>query len=63
MCVALLVVADKGLGEVVEGGAGATGRVPVAVLGVVDLDELPVAVVLAQHREVPLWQPAAPILL
>ena len=52
MCVALLVVADKGLDEGVEGGAGALGRVPVAVLIVVDLDKLPVAAGLALNREV-----------
>ena len=51
-----MVVADECIDEVVEGGTGAPGRVPVALLGVVDLDKLSVAVGLALNREV-----AAPI--
>ena len=47
VCVALLVVVDKGLDEDVEGGAGALGRVPVVALAAVDLDKLPVGVGLA----------------
>jgi len=60
--VALLAVADVGLDEVVVGAPGflaapGAGRAPV-VLGVVDLDELPVAAGLAPTREV-----AAPAVL
>jgi hypothetical protein len=51
-------VSDECIDEVVEGGTGAPGRVPMAVLGVVDLDKLAVAVGLALNREV-----AAPIIL
>jgi len=62
--VALLVVAEEGLDEVVEGAPGflaapTPGRAPApVVLGVVDLDELPVGAGLAPTREV-----AAPAVL